>query len=342
MIRTCRASQTPREQARGRSLSLRLFGLSSLADQKTELMNKLAIALGDAIKRHWISKDDSADWQRLVREELVAPSKAPTIDHGGDADAKPVGASANPATPLALRGRFQEHMDLEFASEVVRQIQQQLEARDDRGRPLILPRDAKMIADTARAVAASLAERVKLQSDNESPFAASPTLRPLIAQGSQRVIRHAVEKFEPRHAERFLPADRLDELIHAECRKLLDECLASRELSAEFTKLLDLEQAILSAIDNANTDLLQSGCDRRTFVLMPAESAHASATQALQKVRPLAATIPVDVDDFVVVSESTGISPRSVALGLERVFPGIAAAARRLLTRIDIEWQGLT
>jgi hypothetical protein len=39
------------------------------------------------------------------------------------------------------------------------------------------------------------------------------------------------------------------------------------------------------------------------------------------------------------VSEESGISPRSLAAGFERVFPGIADAARRLFTRIDIEWQ---
>ncbi len=122
---------------------------------------------------------------------------------------------------------------------------------------------------------------------------------------------------------------------------MLKECLVSGELATELTNLLDLDQALASAIDNANADLLQCGSDRRTLVLMPRESASEAVTKSLQSVRPLVASLPVDVDDFVVVSESTGISPRSVALGLERVFPGIADAARRLLTRIDIEWQQL-
>jgi hypothetical protein len=50
---------------------------------------------------------------------------------------------------------------------------------------------------------------------------------------------------------------------------------------------------------------------------------------------------PAAVDDAIVVSEEAGISPRSLARGLERVFPGIADAARRLHTRIDVDWQGL-
>ena len=44
------------------------------------------------------------------------------------------------------------------------------------------------------------------------------------------------------------------------------------------------------------------------------------------------------VEDVLVVSEESGISPRSIALGLECMYPGIADAARRLHTRIDVEW----
>jgi hypothetical protein len=233
-------------------------------------------------------------------------------------------------------------MSLEFASEVLRQIQQRLEARDDRGKPLILASDAKLIADTARGVAAFLAAHVQCEPDKSSPFTASPILRPLIAEGSLRVVAHAVEKFHIKHPERFLRAEAIDEIIYADCRTLLEKCLASRELAAEVTKLLDLDRALLSAVDNADTDFLQCGRDRRTLVFMPTESAQGSASDSLRSARPLAGRFPADVDDIVVVTESAGVSPRSLAIRLERVFPGLADAARRLLTRIDIEWQSLT
>jgi hypothetical protein len=233
-------------------------------------------------------------------------------------------------------------MSLEFAGEVLRQIQRRLEARDDRGKPLILASDAKLIADTARGVAAFLAAHVHREPDKGSPFTASPILRPLIAEGSLRIVTHAVEKFDIKHPERFLPAEAIDEVIYADARALLEKSLASRELAAEITKLLDLDRALLSAVDNADSDLLKCGRDRRTLVFMPTESAQDSATDSLHTARPLAGRFPAAVDDIVVVTESAGVSPRSVAAGLERVFPGIADAARRLLTRIDIEWQSLT
>jgi hypothetical protein len=87
---------------------------------------------------------------------------------------------------------------------------------------------------------------------------------------------------------------------------------------------------------------LQCGCDRRTLLFVPKRSANTPVEERLRTARPLAASIPADVDDLVVVTESAGISPHSLAAGLERVFPGIADAARRLLTRIDIEWQSLS
>jgi hypothetical protein len=61
----------------------------------------------------------------------------------------------------------------------------------------------------------------------------------------------------------------------------------------------------------------------------------------VQSARPLAAVVAATVEDVQVVSEETGISPRSIAMGLERVYPGIAEAAGRLHTRIDVEWRKL-
>ena len=59
---------------------------------------------------------------------------------------------------------------------------------------------------------------------------------------------------------------------------------------------------------------------------------------ALRNARQLASVVPADVDDVIVVSEESAISPRSVALGLDRMYPGIDDAAHRLHTRTDILW----
>jgi hypothetical protein len=74
-------------------------------------------------------------------------------------------------------------------------------------------------------------------------------------------------------------------------------------------------------------------------VFAPQSSAAGGAVEAIQKNRSLAAVIPTPLDDVVIAAEESGISPRSLAMVLERVFPGIADAARRLHTRVDVDWQ---
>ena len=181
--RAARRRRRASSRAADRSL-LKKLGYASLADQKRKFIGELAADLADAVKRHWLTKDTSADWERLVRDEQQAAS-VPKLEAAtdGDAGAPPAVVPVNDATPLALRGRFKEHMSLEFASEVLRQIQRQLESRDDRGRPLILARDAKLIADTARAVVASLAERAKHESGGGTSICRLAGAPPLDCRG---------------------------------------------------------------------------------------------------------------------------------------------------------------
>ena len=104
VLRSCRASQTPREQLHGQSLTLKKLGYASLADQRCKFIDELAAELADAIKRHWLSPDTSADWERLVREEQLAAS-SPKLETatGSGADSPPTVVPVNDATPLAVR-----------------------------------------------------------------------------------------------------------------------------------------------------------------------------------------------------------------------------------------------
>jgi hypothetical protein len=163
----------------------------------------------------------------------------------------------------------------------------------------------------------------------------------LIAAASRRVLSNRVQKFDPRQPDRFLPTDALDEIIRTECLTLLEEILCEPALAESITALIEIDKAATSTLKCATTDILQCGFDRRTLLFVPHEEAQGAAAEKIRSARPLAAVVPAAVDDAIVVSEETGISPRSLARGLERVFPGIADAARRLHTRIDIEWQGL-
>ena len=224
-------------------------------------------------------------------------------------------------------------MSLEFTSELLRQIQRRFEARDDRGRPFIVSADAKQIADTSRTFVDSLVEWLKQEPNSSTRLADSPVLCPLIAKGSGRLLRHAVETFDQKHPERFLQADTIDGLIQTECQALLEENDARPDLAAAITSLIEFDKVAAATLKCATVDLLQCGCDRRTLLFVPNEvHADGAVVERLRVLRPLAAVVPANVDDVLVVSEEAGISPRSLALGLERVFPGIADAANRLLT----------
>jgi serine/threonine protein kinase len=341
MLRSCRVSKTSREQSRGRSLILKRAGYASLAEQKRKFICELATELATEVKRHWLTSDTSADWARLVREAEQASSvpKLETTKTSGS-NAPPVVVSFDDTAPLALRARFKEHMSLEFASEVLRQIQRQRESRDDRGRPLILACDAKLIADTARTAIATIAVHAD-PTPGPSPFTESPTLRPLIAACSRRVLSHRIDKFDPKQPEAFLPASTLDELIQIECHKLLEESPAQPDLAPAITSLIDLDKAAALMLERATADSQRCGSDRRTLLFAPLAESQNQATEKLRSIKPLAAIVPAAVDDVIVVSEEAGISPRALAHEIERVFPGVADAARRLHTRVDINWQNL-
>ncbi len=337
-LRSCRTSPSSREQSGVRSLTLKRASFASLADQNRQCAQELAADLAQAVKRHWLTKDTSADWERLVREENQA-ANVPKLLAATDTspNSPPPVAPVDDTTALALRSRFKEHLCLEFASEVLRQIQRRRESRDDRGKPLMLGSDAKLIVDKASVVAASLAKCAITDTDRSCRFTESPALRSLLFAGSQRVLGHAIDTFDPRRAEQFLPTDAVDELILTECQTLLEESHARSEFTAAITSLIELDRVTESTVECATSDPLQCGGDRRTLLFVPKKKEH-WAVEKLRVARPLAAVVPASVEDVLVVSEESGISPRSIALGLERQYPGIADAARRLHTRIDVDW----
>lgn len=341
-LRSCRTSRTPREKSE-QSFRLRKLGYASLADQKRSFVGQIAVELAEAVKHHWLTNDASANWEKLVREAEQAASEAklvPANDENPNAPRAVV--PVNEAAPLALRGRFKEYKSLEFASEVLRQIQRQLESRDDRGRPLLIARDAKLIADTARGIAAALTAGWELKIEHSSLAADKALVHSLVAAASRRVVGRAVDCFDPTQPERLLPADSINDIVQSECRELLEEGLARPESAASIEALIDMELAAAAMLGGATTDLLQCGYDRRTLFFMPqGDEPRAALMAKLPTSRPLSAVIPVTADDVIVVSEESGLSPRSLAYQLERVLPGIAEAARRLHTRVDVEWEEL-
>lgn len=259
VLRACRAGQGAGEANQSPPLALRKFGQASIEDRKRELVNELATELVVAVKHHWLAEDRSTDWPRRVREEAEA-AKLPKLEPatGGDPNAAPQVAPINDASPLALRGRFKQAMSLVFASDVLAQVERQLAARDDRGRPLLVGKEAKQIADAARSVANSLIlSATTLPAGGGARFAGSPVLNQLVLEASERVLHEAVEKFNPREPERFLPADAFDETLLAACQVILTERRSDPQFGPAIHELMQLDDALARTIEKAGTDLLQ-------------------------------------------------------------------------------------
>jgi serine/threonine protein kinase len=340
-LRSCREAQTPRRSPGGRTLTLRKLGHASLDDRRHELISELAVELAAAVKRYWVAHDRSQNWKQLVLDEQKAASVPKLAPQNGDPSAPIAVVPVNDATPLALRARFKDYLPLQFASDALEQIQKRLEARDERGRPVILAREAKLIADAAAGAAAEIVRRAPMEAGADSRFAGSSELHSLIATASQRVLKQAIATIDLRQPERFLAADALDHVLESECQRLLEESFNQPEFSEAVKGMLNIDQMLSRTIEQANNDLLQCGSERRTLLLVPKADANGRAAETVRRARPLAAVVPADVDDVAVVTEYAGISPRSLAQAITRVFPGIADAGHRLLTRIDIEWKPL-
>jgi serine/threonine protein kinase len=342
-IRACRTIPTPREELFGRSLAIRKLGYASLADEGQRSLTCLASELAEAVKLHRQTIDTSDNWERRVRREAQAAA-VPRLQPGSDGnpDMPPAVVPVNDASPLALRGRFQDYLSLEFTSEVLRQIERLLESRDDRGRPRLVPRDAKLLADTARASVGAIVEQGKQQPETRNRFVESQGLRELVAAASRRVLGSAIDQFDYKQPDRYLSVDALEGALSAECPAFLQQCSVDAEFGTAVSSLVELDQLAKQALERASTELLQCGCDRRTLVVAGRESPrHEAVAEFLRAERPLSTSVGAAIDDVVVVVEESGMSPRSLAGRLERVFPGVSAAARRLLTRVDIEWKDI-
>ncbi len=120
----------------------------------------------------------------------------------------------------------------------------------------------------------------------------------------------------------------------AAVEEFLKTCSPEVALEANSTVQLSAEEVL----GKAAVDLLQCGYDRRTLIFVPPSIQANDGMAALLKARPTATVVAANVDEAVVFCEGSGISPLSLTRGFERVYPGIAEAARRLFTRIDIDW----
>lgn len=341
-LMACRNSNTTHEEGDSRHLRMRKCGVAALREVKQRFIDELAMELAAEVKQYWLSADTSRNWRQLLKELDQAEKIAASGASAGLSPNAPLQGATSADGSLALRGQFREHLSRMFATELLTHLQQRMATRDDRGRQILSVTDAKIIADSGYDVVESIAAAENRHSKETTRFSTSPILRPLIAAASDRYLSNEVAAFDPRQPDRCLAGARFTEGLATACIAVLHEALAKNNLAGALSSLVDRSKAIEAALAAATTDLIQCGYDRRTLIFAPKSGGDDADQAALQASRPSAALRPANVDDVIVVSEDSGISPQSFAARLQEIFPGIADAASRLHTRTDIEWEPLS
>jgi serine/threonine protein kinase len=331
VLQSCRRSTTPQELANAEALSLRTFGFAPLAGPNANRIDLLAKSLTRGIAQQWLEDAPATDWRRLERSCEAASFQR--TDSGKNATA----ASEQTAVPPVesrvekWRGCFGKFGSTQFANQIVSRICH----RPGESRPDSLangdPRSFVEFALGALATVCKLAKDAKnidaLSAEDQAVIEnLSSTGDALLAKLIDQLDLQAAEP-SPNHAE-------IDRVITSHCNAMVEEFLGLKRNEDNVAAHGDAQHAL----EKADIDLLQCGHDRRTLIVMPQQDARTEILAAAKAVRPTAHVVSADVDIPVVFCEASGIRPASVTRGLERVYPGIDEAARRLFTRIDLDW----
>jgi serine/threonine protein kinase len=345
-LRTCRQSPTPKESGSRPSLLLRSFGCARLSEQRRSRFDQVAIELAAYVKSGWLANTPDGEWLGLAKqvETLVAKAAAAAAKEAKGTEGETNFTVEMPPNWLeSTRSRFGALRSSRFALSVISQLVGMQARPGGSGLvPLSSKRAQATIAAATLAIAA-LAEREGRHSDEAAskPAADAANIAALAAEVGNRVLPNILDQLEVLRSDGVGGAQVMEQLLAAECVKLLTE--RSHGSSAGAQSMLQLcDDDAHQVLQRASIDLLKCGCDRRTLLIVPPSASPSPIQSVVESARPTSSVVTADVEEELIVCEASGIRPRSLAGGLERVYPGIADAAGRLFTRVDIEWQPLT
>ena len=330
MLQCCQQTATPKELAHQGSLALRTFGSTAVAATEQQRIDRLAHCLARVIGQHWLGNASPSEWRQLDRTDNAQSSATSSEGQGNSADISPV-VPATSATPAeAWRHRFGDHASTRFAYEVVSRICRHSNSQDIGCETSLSSTDpARFVERAAQALSAICKRVAESPQPDDLRSAEDQIIVDDLASGSDRMLTKLIDDVEQMSPDSPFDAAQTERILATECVAAVEECLGRRSTG---------ETAAQQALERADVDLLQCGYDRRTFFVVPSSHPTGEAIDALTKARPTAALVAADVDESFVFCEGSGISPSSVLRGFERVYPGIAEAASRLFTRIDIDW----
>ncbi len=117
--------------------------------------------------------------------------------------------------------------------------------------------------------------------------------------------------------------------------------LPRRLAAAAETKLETDDELAAAMLQDADADILQCGYRRRSILFVPVSETTDEMGDALQRLRPTLAIVPVDVPEPILISVGRDLSPLHLAARLAETFPDVDQAAHRLHARSDLAWRDL-
>ncbi|MCI0492530.1 MAG: protein kinase [Planctomycetes bacterium] len=341
-LRAFRQSPTPREAEQPGQLRLRTLGCVSLSEEKRQVFQRVAGELARAVKQYWLSEAAADEWP-TAGDDRGSSDKLPEATDASESVAAMQGISSPTSNGLTLNklcSRFGNYASTRFACQAITCVMQRMAAKGERDAAVFTPRNALALIGTLGSALETVAAGRTTPDNGENGKPPAIAFEELVTEGSRLVLDRLIGEFDPAQSAPTRVVESLQAILADTCVHLLEQDL-NRSTGSNAAAVFQHDESYIDhSLERASTNLLQCGYDRRTLVLISSKSDREIA-EVLQAKRAMAAILPAEVADEIILCEGTGISPRILAAGLAKVYPDIAEAAGRLFTRVDIEWKSL-
>lgn len=339
MLQCCQKSATPRERERQEPLLLRTFGSASLVGPKQNRIDRLAKHVAQAMEKQWLANVCSTQWLQLDGADDTSSSHNHPTLQTDSTDSSSIALMSVKTQADHWRKKLGEHSSTQFAYEVVSRIHRQAALCDAFRTVLLSSTDPDKFTELASQAMSSICNRFAESANLDDPLSdEDEIIVNSLASSNHGVLMNLIDGIEQLPPDSPFDATKTDRIIETECIALVEDFLSRHSTGEAVDPNAEMQADAKHALEAADVDLLQCGYDRRTLVFVPSSNKSNKVIDALKKVRPTAAIVSADVDDTIVFCEGSGINPSSLSRGLEQVYPGIAEAASRFFTRIDINW----
>jgi serine/threonine protein kinase len=339
MLQSCRQTASPRELVGHDPLLLRSFECTSLRRPMQDRIDRLTAYLARTFAHQWLGDACPSEWRRLDRPREAEVSLRFSSEQEASADSSNVPAVSPTSQAEEWRLRFGQCAQARFVYEIVSRICRQSSLRGAYRSAMLPSTNPVRFVEVASQTLSSISKCHGNSPSTVDPLSdADQAIVDKLASSGNRVLTKLIDAIEQLPPDATYDDATAERIIKSECTAAIEECLSQQTQDDVADPDFVAQDYADQALVRADVNLLQCGYDRRTLIVVPADDKQLEEIDTLTKVRPTAAVVSAEIDESLIICEGSGINPSSFARGLERVYPGIAEAAGRHFTRIDIDW----